>query len=512
MKKQRGITLIALVITIIVLLILAGVSLSLTLGTNGILSQAKNGVEKHRTSSEEELILLGFNAYQTAKLTGQNPSKPDIEGANVTEDGEDGWIVDFATTGKSYKLSKNGTIEEDKPFDPVEWDKTASDEDCFVWASDDPNSEDYGKIVGYTQKAYNNTLLRYPSRTTKITFDYNNYQERFNGISVETARSYTNNILKVDIPGTVVELDDAFQNRLHIFFNSLEEVNIEEGITTIGKNAFENCINLKRVSIPKSVTKIEDSAFCDCKNLENITIPDGVTSIGGSAFNNCSSLKGINIPDGVTNLDWYICSNCSNLVEVTIGKGISEILNGRFNGCSNIEKLTIMGDFSSITEDFMQTKWYQNQPNGIVYINKVLYRYKGEMSENANIVIKEGITKICNNAFDYCENMTSVVIPDSVTEIGNCAFGHCENLTTIRIPNSVKRIGGSAFVMSKKITNIVIPESVEYIGAYTFTSWESSQNIKIKATEKPVGWDNDWDRNGHGGKINANIVWGYTGD
>ena len=89
------------------LLILAGISLTLVLGNNGILSKAKNGVETHRTSSEEEQILLGFNSYQTAKLSGQNPLKPDVEGANVTENGEDGWIIYFDSTGKSYKLSKD---------------------------------------------------------------------------------------------------------------------------------------------------------------------------------------------------------------------------------------------------------------------------------------------------------------------------------------------------------------------------------------------------------------------
>ena len=48
MKRQNGITLVALVITIIVLLILAGVSISLVVGNNGILSQASNAVVKNK--------------------------------------------------------------------------------------------------------------------------------------------------------------------------------------------------------------------------------------------------------------------------------------------------------------------------------------------------------------------------------------------------------------------------------------------------------------------------------
>lgn len=48
MKKEQGITLIALVITIIVLLILAGVSLSLVAGENGILKRAENARIEHQ--------------------------------------------------------------------------------------------------------------------------------------------------------------------------------------------------------------------------------------------------------------------------------------------------------------------------------------------------------------------------------------------------------------------------------------------------------------------------------
>ena len=60
MKKERGITLIALVITIIVLLILAGVSISLTLGNNGVLNQATNAVETNRKASAKEEVEIAW--------------------------------------------------------------------------------------------------------------------------------------------------------------------------------------------------------------------------------------------------------------------------------------------------------------------------------------------------------------------------------------------------------------------------------------------------------------------
>lgn len=55
LKKQKGITLVALVITIIVLIILAGVSIALVLGDDGIVTKAKNGAENYKIAANEEV-------------------------------------------------------------------------------------------------------------------------------------------------------------------------------------------------------------------------------------------------------------------------------------------------------------------------------------------------------------------------------------------------------------------------------------------------------------------------
>lgn len=64
-KKQKGITLIALVITIIVLLILAGISISLVLGKNGILEQAQNAVSSHKAGTAKEEVGFAWSSCQT---------------------------------------------------------------------------------------------------------------------------------------------------------------------------------------------------------------------------------------------------------------------------------------------------------------------------------------------------------------------------------------------------------------------------------------------------------------
>ena len=67
MRKEKGITLIALVVTIVVLLILAGVSISMLTGENGIITQAQNSKEATEQARVEELVDLAVNS-----LIGEN--------------------------------------------------------------------------------------------------------------------------------------------------------------------------------------------------------------------------------------------------------------------------------------------------------------------------------------------------------------------------------------------------------------------------------------------------------
>ena len=64
-KQEKGITLVALVITIIVLLILAGVSISLVMGDNGVLSQANNAVNSTELASVKDEISMAMTTVQT---------------------------------------------------------------------------------------------------------------------------------------------------------------------------------------------------------------------------------------------------------------------------------------------------------------------------------------------------------------------------------------------------------------------------------------------------------------
>ena len=78
--------------------------------------------------------------------------------------------------------------------------------------------------------------------------------------------------------------------------DNVKKVVIQEGVTSIGMSAFNDCDSLTSITIPESVTSIGNYAFRDCSSLASIEIPSSVTSIGDSAFDSCSSLTSITIP------------------------------------------------------------------------------------------------------------------------------------------------------------------------------------------------------------------------
>ena len=99
-----------------------------------------------------------------------------------------------------------------------------------------------------------------------------------------------------------------------------------------------------------------------------------------------------------------------------------------------------------------------------------------------------------SNPMRYAENeyfnnelITEVVLSDDITTINAYAFDHCNSLTSITIPDSVTSIGYRAFLYCDSLTSVTIPDSVTSIRGYAFAYCESLTSITIPDSVTSIG-------------------------
>ena len=328
--------------------------------------------------------------------------------------------------------------------------------------------------------------------------------------SIGTAAfSGCSSLTSITIPNSVTSIGEGAFTRC----SSLVSITIPEGVTSIGDWTFSLCTKLTSITIPNSVISIGEYAFSNCSNLASLTIGNGVTSFGNSAFNACTKLATITIPSSVRSIGEKAFQNCTGLTSITIPSSVKDFGKYAFSGCTGLTSLTIQDGVTtigiyafencnnlisitipeSVTEiginAFDGTAWYNNQPDGVVYLNKIVYKYKGTMPENTEIVIKEGSLIIANSAFCDCTGLTSVSIPNSLTSIGSSAFLYCTGLTSVTIPNCVTSIGNSAFSGCSSLTSVIIGNSVTSIGNSAFSGCSSLTSVIIGNSVTSIG---DW--------------------
>ena len=256
----------------------------------------------------------------------------------------------------------------------------------------------------------------------------------------------TNGTLTISGSGKMYDYDEDNPTPfLGAYYPYIKKIIVQGKVTHIGNSAFESCQDAVTVTLPDSVTSIGYRAFAGCCKMTNFKIPSKVTVINNEAFRGCDGLTSLTIPEGVTSIGEGAFSGCDGLTSLTIPEGVTSIGDYAFNYCSGLTSVTIPESVTSIGNyAFVGSGWYNNQSDGLLYLDNWLIGYKGEKPEG-KLMIAQGTRGIAAYAFSGCSGLTSVTIPNSVTCIGNYAFSGCSGLTSITIPNSVTSIGGHAF-------------------------------------------------------------------
>lgn len=325
---------------------------------------------------------------------------------------------------------------------------------------------------------------------------------------------------------------------------SIYEVILNDGITTIGTNAFRNYTNLAKVTIPNSVYSIGAFAFYGCSNLESFSFPESLSYISGYALLNTAwykkqpngviyvaniaykykgtktDLKELSIREGTISVADYAFYECTCLSSLNLPNSLKTIEEAAFSRCNKLSSVLIPNDVEAIGESaFFECNGITNLnlPNNLISIGNRAFQ---GCSSLISIIIPNGVTSIGLGAFNGCANLESIVvdaknqkydsregcnaiiekatntllfgcnttrIPSSVTTIGQNAFNNYNNMTNINIPIGVKAIGEGAFRYCSSLTSVIIPEGVTSIHDYTFDGCSSLTEVTIPNSVTSMG-------------------------
>ena len=359
LRNKKGITLIALVVTIVVLLILAGVTISLLLDENGIIAKSKDAKNNAIESDEKEKVEMAY-VSATLKKLGDTVTAEELQTeldlsvgigkTDVTTNGDDTLNVLFSDTEHKFNVDE-GKVEKAKPITnnygedwEVAWTYTNG-----VWSNQ----------INKGEKAEGDVVAKFYKTGNRVKPDGFTWRETGDIFTFEEGDEYR---LVVEGNGPIGDLGTAegtnitgafgwfLQSVMYIkgatntcIMPYVKELIICDGITSIGNYAFCGASGLEKLSIANTVTNIGDYAFLYDINLENVKLPNKIESIGYNAFRE-TKIQNITIPNSVKKLSGYIFVNCGNLARIkflpTDMTGID--VNKRiFDGIENIKNCTI---------------------------------------------------------------------------------------------------------------------------------------------------------------------------
>ena len=316
---EEGITLIAIVITIIALLVIASVSITMVIGENGIVTKANETKEETNYNFDKEEIQLAFLANYDSN---ENQKLEKIEKELKNKDNKvkvckKNLCVEILYKNKNYLAYPDGEF-----IDVV----NQSSKDLWQYTED---------AYSYNGKTfYTRTITSYIGPKTE-TLIIPNYLDGIRVLSVKP-RANADNIITP-------------------FFNEsnkdIKTTIISEGIELIDGPVFKDCPSLSgKVTIPDSITSIGTIVFQNT-NIDTVILGNNIEQIKASAFLNCSKLSGtLIIPNSVKIIGNSAFQN-TNFNNIIIGNSVKEIGINAFNNCKISGNLIIPQSVEIIREN-----------------------------------------------------------------------------------------------------------------------------------------------------------------
>ena len=308
-----------------------------------------------------------------------------------------------------------------------------------------------------------------------------------------------------------------------------ENTVIPTTVTTIGEDAYYQCLLLKEVTIPEHITSIEQRAYWNCQNLKDvycyIKVPFAITT---DVFWNLPNTAVLHVPSGTKPLyeatdGWkdvfsgriYEINSTDPVAPVVLNVATAGTLPTLISDAEkySIKELTITGnlngtDFRLIRE--MAGNDYLGQPtNGVLkkldisganiveggekYLDADnVYSSTGTYTHMGGDFFHFGTQNnvLGHSIFAGCDKLEEVVLPNSITSIGDYVFWFCLKLKALEIPENVSSIGRDFVFGPNQLSKLTVVE-----GNMTYSSPTNSNALMqgsklvfgISSTQIPTG-------------------------
>ena len=262
-------------------------------------------------------------------------------------------------------------------------------------------------------------------------------------------------------------------------------------VTAIADNAFAGKTGLGGVRIPGSVKTVGKSAFAGCK-LGVVTFDDGVTSIGERAFENCTELVSVDVVDSVTTLGDYAFSGCSKLTTASLDDDhIGALERHVFDGCSS--KLVVT--FRTSGDPLLAQKvgdyfWFYRIESAYAWIGRD-GACAAVPAPSGDLTIPDSlggysVVGIKQDAFKNCTGITGLELPYNLEKIEQGAFEGCTGLTGVTFPDKVSSIADYAFKNCTSLTSVSLPGGFS-LGSHVFDGCPAGLTITYRGSTSGSG-------------------------
>ena len=478
LKNKNGVTLIALAVTIIVMLILAGVTISTLTGNSGITTNAS----KAKTKSYLADIKEEYELYLSEKRMDDEYDLDTLYANDKTiryEGNEVG--TGIAEICSSIKKG------DEKKFEIIKGK--------IYYVSQDKNVIPIAVELGFSINPYEITdsgVLKSSSMNLYLVdndghLDLSEYEGKIKTIE---AGAFS----KVEIESGI---------------NPLQSIVLPKGITTIGDDAFSYNTSLTSIKIPNTVTSIGKRAFQECTNLTSVEIPDTVTYIGDYCFSGCNRLQKIKLSKKIQTINQRLLQGCSSLTEIEIPEGVESIGYAAFRSCDKLTTITLPASLTSFNGTALaglsrltEVK-VANGNNSFKFENGMLLSKDGKTMYMALLTLTEinvpnGVVSIVGDTLSG-SSATKIILPDTVSSnLSGTVFNGMNKLSTIELSSTSKNLklvdgnlysyDGKRFIKymgtSKTFT---VPEGVETLVCRCIT--KSMTTLNLPSTLKVIeGW------------------------